>query len=290
MSNGIIRVKQPDGTYKTIIQTDDNKVQDNEQGKTVTQILAEDVAEKNHTHDYVSDVPTTVDLGGIKKGFTTDGVRVEDMIYNLLHPYISPSITLSCIPNGVVYEIGSNVESVSLVADVIAQSEPIKQIRIYKDGNVVQLVDISNDEDCTATLIEEGLTTNTVYKADVFDGVSTIASLPISFTFVRPALVGNLPADISNGITEDMINDLTKKVMSPASLCNNFTLENSRMCLAVPPGWTITKILDHNGFDITRSFTVKKYDVICIDGQVINYTFYISDITTQTNFNIKFIK
>ena len=87
-----------------------------------------------------------------------------------------------------------------------------------------------------------------------------------------------------------MISGLTKKVMSPANVNNSFTLTDSRMCIATPPGWTIKSIIDPNGFDITSSFSSQTVEVTCLDGSVISYTFYISDVTSQSGFTVKFNK
>jgi hypothetical protein len=289
-SSGIIRVKQADGTYKTIIPQTTTDAVTNEQGKTITQILAEDVAEKEHVHNYSSDVPSTVAVGGIEKGFTTDGLSVEDLIFKLLHPYVKPTINYSCSPNGGVYEIGSSVASIKITATGVRQSDIIQQVRIYKDGAVVHTVNHNASGNCTATYEDTNLTANAVYKADVYDGKNTVVSSSTNFTFVRPAYVGVLPADISEGITAEMIASLTKKVMSPAMISNSFTLTDSRMCIATPPGWTIKSIVDPNGFDITASFASQTVEVTCLDGSVISYTFYISDVTSQSGFTVKFNK
>lgn len=289
-TNGIIRIKQADGTYKTIVPQTNTDAVTNEQGKTITQILAEDVAEKEHVHNYVSDVPSTVALGGIDKGFTSEGVTVEEMLFKLLHPYVKPTISYSCSPNGGVYEIGATIASVKVNATGNRQSDIIQQVRIYKNGAVVKTVDHGVTGNCTASHEELNITANTTFKADVYDGKNTVASATTTFTFVRPAYVGVLPADISAGINANMIANLTKKVMSPAALSNSFTLTDSRMCMAVPPGWTIKSIIDPNGFDITSSFSTQTVQVTCLDGQVIDYTFYISDVTTQSAFTVKFNK
>lgn len=290
-TNGIKRVKQADGTYKTVVVSNETKaVTTNEQGKTVTQILAEDVAAKNHVHNYSSNVPSTQALGGVEKGFTTDGLRLEELFYRMLHPYVQPSIQVSCSPNGSLYETGYKLDAVNLSVNAIAQSDLIQQVRVYKNGEILHTVDHNVEGDCKFDIVDENVVSNAVYKADVFDGTNTISSASITFNFVRPVFVGNLPEDLSLGITASMIENLEKKIICPSSFCNKFTLENSRMCIAIPPGWTINCIRDHNGFDITNSFEIKSVDVLCMDGQIINYKFFISNVTSQSGFVVKFFK
>lgn len=287
-SNGIVRIKQADGTYKTVtLQTTADTIT-NEQGKTITQILAEDVAEKEHVHNYVSDVPSTATLGGIEKGFVTDGENIEEILFKLLHPYVKPTISYTCSPNGGIYEIGTSVASINIKATGIRQSDIIQQVRIYKNGTVVKTVDHNVTGNCSVEYEDNNITANTNYKADVLDGKNTATSSTTTFTFVRPAYVGILPADISAGITQDMIDNLSKKVINPSNISNSFTLTDSRMCIAVPPGWVIKTIMDPNGFDITSSFTKQTVSVVCVDGQNIDYTFYVSDVTSQNTFIVKF--
>ena len=290
-TNGIKRVKQADGTYKTIVVSNETKATTaNEQGKTVTQILAEDVAAKNHVHNYSSNVPSTQALGGVEKGFTSDGLRIEELFYKMLHPYVQPSIQLSCSPNGDLYEVGYKLDKVNLSINVTAQSDLIQQVRVYKNGEIIHTVDHKVEGDCNFDIVDENVTSTSVYKADVFDGTNTISSASVTFNFVRPVFVGVLPEDLSLGITASMIENLEKKIICPSSFCNKFTLENSRMCVAIPPGWNINCIRDHNGFDITNSFEIRSVDVLCIDGQIVNYKFFISNITSQSGFNVKFFK
>lgn len=288
--NSVIRVKQPDGSYTTILpQTKVANVTD-DAGRTMVEILAEDVAEKEHTHKYVSDVPSTATVGGIDKGFTSEGDTVEEMLFKLLHPYVKPTISYSCSPNGGVYEIGAAVPNVTVTATGNRQSDMIQTVKIYKNGATVVTEDWNKAGNCTATFADTNISTNTSYKADVYDGKNTVTSTTTNFTFVRPAYIGYLDADINAGITADMITAMTKKVQNPGNLQNAYTVDNKRMCIATPPGWTIKTIIDPNGFDITASFASYTVSVTCLDGQSVDYNVLVSDPTTQNNFTVKFNK
>ena len=289
--NGIIRIKQADGSYITVQPTTKTDNVTNEAGKTVTQILAEDVAEKNHDHKYVSDVPSTVDLGGISKGFTTEGETVEEMLFKLLHPYVKPTISYACSPNGGTYEIGAKVASITVTATGNRQSDIIQRVRIYKGSNVVETVDHGVAGNCTASYTETDLMADATFKADVYDGKNTVTSSTTTFKFVRPAFVGKIAGDkaIADLVSDD-ITGMTKKVQSPGNLENTYTLDTERMCVALPPGWTLKEILDPHGVNITSSFDTRTVAVDCLDGQSINYTVYLSGPTSQTGFKVKFNK
>lgn len=289
----ILRVKNEDGSFTTLNLNTSTKNVTNEDGKTVAEILAEDVAKVDHVHKYQSDVPSTVALGGLPKGYVSDkdGTQVEDLLFKLLHPYVKPTINYSCNPNGGTYEIGTAVPTVSISATGVRQSDKIQQVRIYKDGTAVVTQANEGTGNCTATYTDTNITQKTVYKADVYDGTNTVASAQTTFNFVRPAFVGALASDKSlDAITSTDVNGLSKKVMSPANIVNSFTLKAQRMCIALPTGWTLKNIMDPNGFDITKSFAHGVVKVMCADNSEVNYTVYVSDATDQTNFKVTFNK
>lgn len=289
----ILRVKNADGTFTTIHLNTTAKNVTTDDGKTVAEILAEDVAKVDHIHKYQSDVPSTVELGGIPKGYVSDvnGTQVEDLLFKLLHPYVKPTINYSCSPNGGTYEIGTSVASVTINATGVRQSDKIQQVRIYKDGVAVVTQQNEGTGNCTATYTDTNIMQKTVYKADVYDGTNTVTSAQTTFNFVRPAFVGALAADKSlDAITSDDVNGLTKKVISPANIINSFTLSAQRMCIALPSGWTLKNIMDPNGFDITKSFATGTVKVMCADNSEVNYNVYVSDATDQTNFKVTFNK
>lgn len=287
----LMRVKNADGTFTTYnLNTTTDNVK-NSEGKTVTKILAQDVAKKDHVHNYASDVPSTVDLGGIPKGFTSDGLKVEEMLFKLLHPYVKPTINYSCNPNGGTYEIGTSVPSITINATGIRQSDIIQNVKIYKNNAVVVTQEHNKEGNCAATYADTNISEKTTYKADVYDGTNTVTSATTTFNFVRPAFVGALASDKTlDTINSDDINGLTKKVMSPANIVNTFTLNTQRMCLALPTGWTVKSIMDPNGFDITKSFASGTLKVTCADGNEVSYTVYVADPSTQTGFKVTFNK
>lgn len=288
-ANSIIRVKQADGTYKTFLpQNSSQNVTDD--GRTMTDIISEDLASKDHEHKYSSDIPSTADLGGIDKGFNTtdDGVSLDEMIFKLLHPYVKPTISYICSPNGGVYEIGSTIANVSVNAIANKESDTIQKVNIYKNDEVVSSETWNKDGNCAISFADTNISSDTVFKADVNDGKNTVISDKTVFKFVRPVYVGIIPADISGGVTSNMIIGMSKKIMIQDEITNSFTLTSGRMCIATPPGWEITKITDPNNLDITNSFEKHIVSITCLDGQSVGYNVYVSNVTAQTNFVVNF--
>ncbi|WP_304576577.1 hypothetical protein [Romboutsia ilealis] len=285
--NTIIQQKQEDGSFvKLYPVTKFNNVKD-EEGNDLGVVL-EDKAQKDHNHDYVSDVPSTVEVGGIEKGFVTEGMTMEEILFKLLHKYVAPGISFSSSPNGGTYEIGSTVNTVNLTATGRRESDKIERIRFYKNNTIVEEVtNTSNTGNVTATYDDTNITTNTSYKADVYDGRSNVTSGTVSFNFVHPLYIGALDPGITNPTSAD-IKSMTKKIVGRGNQENTYTIDNKRMCIACPPNWTLKSIIDPSSFDITASFAKMTVPVECLDGSTQNYNVYLSSPTSQTNFKVKF--
>lgn len=285
--NTVIQQKQEDGSFvKLYPVTKINNVKDDD-GNELGEVL-KDKAQKVHNHDYSSDVPSTVEIGGIEKGFVTDGMTLEEIVFKLLHKYVAPEISFSSNPNGGTYEIGSKVDTVNLSATGIRESDNLQRIRFYKNDSVVKEI---NDIDATGNVIETyidtDIATNTSYKADVYDGKTNVTSGTILFNFVHPLYIGALDVDVTNP-TSDQIKTMTKKTVGRSNQEFTYTIDTKRMCIATPPGWTLRQVIDPNSFDITGSFAKMTIPVECLDGSTQQYNVYLSAPTSQTNFKVKF--
>lgn len=285
--NTVIQQKQENGSFvKLYPVTKINNVKDDE-GKNLGEVL-DNKAQKVHDHEYVSDIPATVEVGGIEKGFTTEGMTLEEIVFKLLHKYVAPGISFSSNPNGGTYEIGSTVSTVKLTATGKREANKIERIRFFKNNAVVEeITNTSNTGNVTAEYNDSNITANTTYKADVYDGKTNVTSGTVTFNFVHPMYIGSLDADVS-APTSDQIKTMTKRVVGKSNQEFTYTVDNKRFCIACPPGWTLKQILDPNAFDITGSFASMTIPVQCLDGSTQQYNVYLSAPTSQNNFKVKF--
>lgn len=285
--NTVIQQKQENGSFvKLYPVTKINNVKDDE-GKNLGEVL-DNKAQKVHDHEYVSDIPATVEVGGIEKGFTTEGMTLEEIVFKLLHKYVAPGISFSSNPNGGTYEIGSTVSTVKLTATGKREANKIERIRFFKNNAVVEAItNTSNTGNVTAEYNDSNITANTTYKADVYDGKTNVTSGTVTFNFVHPMYIGSLDADVS-APTSDQIKTMTKRVVGKSNQEFTYTVNNKRFCIACPPGWTLKQILDPNAFDITGSFASMTIPVQCLDGSTQQYNVYLSAPTSQNNFKVKF--
>lgn len=280
--DGDIKIKQEDGSHIVFHPNTKESNIITEEGIPLKEKI--DKAVKITT-----DVPNTITVGGLLAGETYDNLPLSELLFKLTHPYVQPEIQFSCSPNGGVYEIGQTVGTVNINATGVRKADMIQRVRILRDNQPIETVDNSTQEpgNIKATTTVSNITTNTSFKADVYDGKNTKTSGTSSFTFVNPAYIGTMAGDVVTP-TSDQIKAMSKKVQTPGNLTQSFTVEAGKMCLACPPGWTVKQIIDPNNFNITASFTTQTVKVMCLDGEERDYTVYLSALTTQTNFVVKF--
>ncbi len=225
---------------------------------------------------YISDKPSTVAIGGLPLGYTSEGISIVELIDNMLHPYKAPSISLSMTPSNTLYELGATISSLTLKATITQGSNDITSLVFLKDGS--PLSSTSN-----STLTQSNIKTNVTYSAYVSDGTNRINSNSINIKFINPIYIGSL-----SEVNSTNIKAMTKKIVNVGSQSYTYTINNKKMCIAFPSGWTLKNIIDPNGFDITQSFTSETVNIYCLDGITRLYTVYSSEFTSQSGFTVKF--
>ena len=225
---------------------------------------------------YISDKPSTVAIGGLPLGYTSDGISIVELIDNMLHPYKAPSISLSITPSNTLYELGATISSLTLKATITQGSNDITSLVFLKDGS--PLPSTSNP-----TLTQSNIRNNVTYSAYVSDNINRINSNSINIKFINPIYIGSL-----SEVNSTNIKAMTKKIVNVGSQSYTYTINNKKMCIAFPSGWTLKNIIDPNGFDITQSFTSETVNIYCLDGNSKPYTVYSSEFTSQSSFTVKF--
>ena len=225
---------------------------------------------------YISDKPSTVAIGGLPLGYTSDGISIVELIDNMLHPYKAPSISLSITPSNTLYELGATISSLTLKATITQGSNDITSLVFLKDGS--PLPSTSNP-----TLTQSNIRNNVTYSAYVSDNINRINSNSINIKFINPIYIGSL-----SEVNSTNIKAMTKKIVNVGSQSYTYTINNKKMCIAFPSGWTLRNIIDPNGFDITQSFIKETINIYCLDGNSKPYTVYSSEFTSQSSFTVKF--
>ena len=238
---------------------------------------------------YTNAEPMVSAHGGIPAGTTFEDTPIAEILTDILYPYTKPTVSLQASVAAGVKEKGASLANIVLTATVGKKSKPIKKVEFLKDSTVINTVASPKANGGTETYTYPGpVTANCSLKAQVTDEQdSVVTSNAIAYTFVYPAYVGSVAAG-SAAPTETEIKAMTKKIVSKSAITETYTIENKRMCIACPPGWTLTKITDPNGFDVTSSFTKYTVSVTGLDGTAQQYNVYVSAATTQTGFKVTF--
>ena len=84
---------------------------------------------------YISDKPSTVAIGGLPLGYTSDGISIVELIDNMLHPYKAPKVSLSITPSNTLYELGATISTLTLKATITQGSNNVTSLVFLKDGN-----------------------------------------------------------------------------------------------------------------------------------------------------------
>lgn len=231
---------------------------------------------------YKSTVPSTIDFGGIKKGYLPpeDGINVLKLLDQAMHPYIytAPKISFSINPSATLYELGFVIATLTLKANAIKGIEEITEVGILQSGVV-----LGTSTNTSFSKILTNIKSDISFSAYVTDGVQRVNSNTIGIKFVNPIYVGSLV-----NVTEEEIKNMTKKIVNVSSQSFTYNIDTKRMCIAVPNGWNLKSVIDPNNFNITSSFTTTTINITCLDGIAKPYNVYYSDYTSQSNFTVKF--
>lgn len=236
--------------------------------------------------DYDTTVPTTVSIGGLAAGYTppTGGIKVADLLYTILHPYVAPSVSVRMSPtNGSTVEWNTPQHVSSAIVTVKQGSNPLTKIEVYNGSDLLTTSEtvspgtntISLDLDITKDSAAKNITVR------LYDDTNKYVSATSgSFTFVYPYYYG-VSADIP---TADSVAAMTKKVAGKGNQTISYTMTQQRAIFACYKGnGAISQILDTNGFDATGTFTR-------IEGQIdgLDYYIYYNSPSTNTAFKFNF--
>lgn len=239
---------------------------------------------------YIDTEPVINPIGGIAAGATYPEGTVQQVLYDLLHPYVKPTVSISAAPTGTVREKGdTTVTNPTFTATVGKKSANITKVEFFVNNASAGTVESPKANGGTETFqYMSSVTENTTVYCNVTDAKNGVTkSNTITYTFVYPAYIGALDA-ASATPTDTEVKALEKKIVAKSTQSYTFTVDNKRMCMACPPGWTLTKITDPNNFDVTSTFKQHTVAVTGLDGTPQNYTVYVSEPTTQNSFKVTF--
>lgn len=226
---------------------------------------------------YTSNVPSTVDIGGIEKGFISEGINILDLVYKMLHPYVKPNVSFSSSPYNPLNKLGQQLTVNNLNINISNNSDVIKSIQLFKNDTLLDQIAVTNSNQYIYNS-PITMTNNTTLKLVVNDGKNSISEY-INYEFVHPIYYGStnsIPNSIS-GLKEELIKKSNKEI-----IYNNSTVQYQ--IFAYPKSYGLLSSIQ-NDSDLN---CITGFNYTTINANNIEYYLYYTKIPSIIN-NYKYI-
>lgn len=244
------------------------------------------------TIDWTGD-PTTVNLGGVLAGSVVTGKTSEQLLYDITHPFVAPTLSMNISDIGGIFQKNTtkNITSISLTSSggsVGAFKD--KTVQLFNNNvvidpavyNIVFTSDISATVTFKTPIVLDGTVDTTIKVNVTIKGNNLTVSK--AFVFVNPIYYG--VSSVNTGLDATLASSaLLKDIKTKTNLSYAYTASNAYSYVLYDKSWgQLTSIIDQNNFNITNSYNI---ETITIGG--IDYYLYIAKSpSTVNNFTIKF--
>lgn len=239
-------------------------------------------------------LPTVGTVGGIPSGTVYLDKPILNLIDELLHTYLEPTLySFSILSLSQIIEVGTLVTGLKVFVWNKTNANNIKENSGYitnlSSGEVLKSgINLVNLGRITEMVIID----NTVPFNKIFsiNGQTTRNKIIMSNTFniqsVFPIFIGSLST--LTPLEDDILN-MTKLIVVKSNQRFNYTIDWKHFTIAYSESYgDLKSIKDTNGFEIISGFT-KLSMYLTINGISELYLVYISILpTTQTNFNLTY--
>lgn len=244
------------------------------------------------------DMNTINALGGIAAGTNLDGLTTHEILKKLLYPYVAPSIgNATASPNGGTYEKGVTKTITSVSIAITKKSEPITKVALYNGSTLIEEKTgdtVKNGGTITFSGLSVVVPTNgnqltvKVTYPDANGKPKTESKNTSAMSFVYPYYMGAVNAGTK--ITEDIIEDLTKKVEGKATKSHSYTINDQHIVFAYPKAHGVLKsIIDPNGYETIGGYNRSELSITGLDETAQTYYVYASkDPGTSSGFTVTF--
>ena len=225
------------------------------------------------------------DWNNAKEGFSTLTARL-DYIFDQV--YAQPILSLSSTPTATAFKKGTSIGSTLLSLGITKKSKDIVRVDYKRNGSIIHTNSTPNNTSDSWT-DSTPITDTTTFKCTVNDGRTDTDSNTITFSAVYQMYQGKVASDVTSP-NESQIKANSEIVKTKQNIVQAFTLANEKAIFAYPVGYgNLASIIDHNGFNITNSFTKTTIGVTMNDNTVQVFNVYtMNNPATVTNFNITF--
>lgn len=219
----------------------------------------------------------TVACGGIKKGNSFAYATVQEMFEALISPKLDPKVVIETVPTNTLYKKGTTVSGLKVKATPTIGTDPLSTLTIYA-GNTILYTGTNPTNGVAVSVDYEDFTTNTTFKAEVFDAGGLSATASKTIEFINPFYMGILD---SSTVNETIVSSLTMVLQkSMPYTWSGITMTNKRACIAYPSNLGMLKsVKDGNGFEVLDSFEKTNINI----GGVVYFCYCMKDTGTLNN-------
>lgn len=213
--------------------------------------------------------------------FTSEGL--DDTLQKiLLITYTAPQISLSGSSN-VLREKGASVSNITLTAAITKRSDPIKEVRFYRNPST--LLDTQTSGGAIPSggnstyLYSTSFSDNVTFRAEADDdgatGGPTTVSATTTYSFVYPYYTGAGSAGKTGAqIRSDLVTDVSSSNSNKTVIFSGVN-NGQVLYLAYPQSYgALTHIYDINNFDTIADWTQSVKSITGLDGNPVNYYVY----------------
>lgn len=255
-----------------------------EDGKTLPDELV-------YLSSYTNNAKTPVSVGGIDEGSTFTLVQFKDLFERLLYPYTAPSFNFTSTLSKRYYEYGVDISPISFITNITKKSENITAVELWRNGSKYDSFKNIPPSGGTGTYnYTEKLNTTSSFVLKVFDEIGQVyLSEPIQPIFNYPVYYGAAFGNVNNDMLKLMNKYIDYENINHIQFTGYVSPDHQGIVIGYKSyigGNEEIKITDTNGLDITASFEKENIQFLDVLGNMINYTYWKSNITKQTKFKI----
>lgn len=243
---------------------------------------------------YSNATPTPRAVGGIKEGSTFDNKEIVDIINDLLYPFVKPSVSISSVASGGIFENGTSVKFTALNYSVSKNSaDSLNGLKAHLSGNISEdFAVVSGDFTSTPSgtkAVDYTITSDTSLSCSLSYsyGSQSVSdehlSNLIQWTFVNPFFNGVSDSASAN------VKTLTKQVRRKGNQTLTFALNQQYIYYAYPKSYgTLKSIKDQSGFENINGFTLTTETLSLASGSVLYYVYRLTDKATASAMTLTF--
>ena len=162
-------------------------------------------------------------IGGFKQGQSIEDLTIDEVIQNLLFPYVAfgiSSVETSPTSASTVVEKGTSVSVSTVSCNYTKGTQDVTSASLYRNGTKTSLSPSSLNSGMTFT-VNETVSSTIKYKVELSDGTTTSSKEINAFSFVDPFFYGVLSSNTQPAASS--ITAGTKEIKAKGSKTYSFT-------------------------------------------------------------------